>query len=166
MRCPTHNRMAITKDWSSLVSGKQREDLKLLYTAERNVNCNNHSGKLAVPTNVEHMLWELTHDLTIPFPGIFLTGIWTCVRQNTDSGVLTATASSRPLNLNAHSQNKQKRCYFQVKGMLTRKWMNNLELMQRWGGRSFKPKAGQKELTASQKTLSNSIYMKSQILPN
>lgn len=43
--------------------------------------------------------------------------------------------------------------------------MNNIELKQRWGGGSLKPKAEQKGLSASQNTPSNSVYMKSQILP-
>lgn len=71
---------------------------------------------MAVPTNVEHMLWELTHDPTIPFPGIVLTEIWTCVHQNADSRVFTAASFFRPLNPNAHSQNKQKDATFKVKG--------------------------------------------------
>lgn len=62
---------------------KHGEELKLLYTAKRNVNWNNHFGKLAIHANIEHMLWELTHNPTIPFLGIFSKEICTCVHQKT-----------------------------------------------------------------------------------
>lgn len=67
------------------------------------------------------MLWELTHDPTIPFPGIFSTEIWTCVRQNTGSRVFIVEASFRPTNPNAQSQKKQKVLLLGYKGMLNRK---------------------------------------------